>query len=102
MNNTRRLLFLGVILGAQLLSAQTRTITGRVTAEGTGEALPGTQHFVQDSFIGTTSDADGFYTLSDAPTDAFTLVVAFVGFKNRFPLQDAYHHNRGGIIKRNS
>ena len=80
MKVNRLLLFLAMTLGIQLLSAQTRTLTGRVTQDGTGEPLPGTQLFVKDTFIGTTSDAEGYYSL-DAPPEDFLLVVAFVGYK---------------------
>lgn len=74
-----RLTFI-LLLGLQIVSAQTRTITGRVTVEGTGESLPGTQIFVKDTFVGTTSDADGYYNL-EAPAGDLTLVVTFVGYQ---------------------
>ena len=80
MKVNRLLLIIAMTLGVQFLAAQSRTLTGRVTAEATGEALPGTQLFVKDTFVGTTSDAEGYYSL-DATADEFNLVVAFVGYK---------------------
>lgn len=69
-------------LGLQVLAAQTRTISGRVTASGTGEALQGTQVFVQDTFIGSVTDAYGNYSL-EVPSEEVTLIVAFIGYKTQ-------------------
>ncbi|MCH8025019.1 MAG: carboxypeptidase-like regulatory domain-containing protein, partial [Candidatus Marinimicrobia bacterium] len=69
-------------LGLQLLAAQTRTISGRVTASETGEALQGAQVFVQDTYIGSVSDVYGNYSL-EVPTEEVTLIVAFIGYKTQ-------------------
>lgn len=69
-------------LGLQLFAAQTRTISGRVTASETGEALQGAQVFVQDTYIGSVSDVYGNYSL-EVPTEEVTLIVAFIGYKTQ-------------------
>ena len=75
-----KLLLPAFLLVAGILSAQTRTITGQVTVAGTGETLPGAQLIVKDTFLGTTTDADGIYNL-EAPEAEFDLLVTFVGYK---------------------
>ena len=69
-----------LLLMIGMLGAQTRTITGQVTVAGTGETLPGAQLIVKDTFLGTTTDADGVYNL-EAPEAEFDLLVTFVGYK---------------------
>lgn len=56
------------------------TVTGQVTEKGIGEPVVGATVVIKGETIGTTTDADGFYTLPDVPSDA-TLVFSFVGLK---------------------
>lgn len=58
---------------------QTKTITGKVT-DSSGEPLPGATVVVKGTTIGTVTDADGNYSLSNVPPDA-TLVFSFVGMQ---------------------
>src|SRR5687768_727270 len=75
----RRLLY--VIMGLLLLNvqllAQNRTISGRVTDEG-GNPLSDVSVVVKGTSTGTTTKADGTYSLS-VPSNARTLVFTFVG-----------------------
>ncbi len=57
--------------------AQDRTITGKVSDER-GELLPGVSILVKGTTTGTTTGADGHFSLI-IPTGATTLVVSFVG-----------------------
>src|SRR5258706_7770845 len=77
---SKKLLFIGTfILGIQLLSfAQERSITGTVRSDA-GEALPGVNILVKGTTTGTTTGADGKYTLQ-APGNA-TLVFSYIGYK---------------------
>ncbi|MBN2863529.1 MAG: carboxypeptidase-like regulatory domain-containing protein, partial [Bacteroidales bacterium] len=53
------------VLGASALLAQTRVITGTVTSSIEGEGtLPAVTVIVKGSAIGTSTDADGRYSLS--------------------------------------
>jgi len=73
------LLVLLSIFGAlQYTWAQDQTVTGRVTSEADGTALPGVNVLVKGSSSGTTSDANGNYSIA-APANA-TLVFSFIGF----------------------
>jgi TonB-linked SusC/RagA family outer membrane protein len=59
------------------LKAQNRNITGKVTSADDGSTLPGVNVLVKGSSTGTTTNADGGYSIS-APANA-TLVFSFVG-----------------------
>lgn len=54
-------------------------VTGRVT-NTSGEPIPGATVIIQGTTIGTVTDNDGNYTLTDVPADA-VLVFSFVGAK---------------------
>jgi TonB-linked SusC/RagA family outer membrane protein len=60
------------------LLAQNRTISGRVTAQEDGSALPGVNVLVKGTTTGTVTDSDGHYTLS-VPENAQTLIFTFIG-----------------------
>ena len=69
------------VLGASALMAQTRVITGTVTSSTEGEGtLPAVTVIVKGTGVGTSTDADGRYSLS-VPADATTLVFSFIGMK---------------------
>ncbi|GHA55210.1 SusC/RagA family TonB-linked outer membrane protein [Pontibacter akesuensis] len=62
------------------------TITGRVTTAGEGIPLPGVSVVVTGTSIGTTTDAQGAYSLT-APASASTLSFSFIGFvKQEVPI----------------
>lgn len=75
----RILLTLAILLSlvaSHPLSAQDRIVTGKVTADD-GTALPGVNVIVKGTTSGTTTTADGSYSVS-APANA-TLVFSFIG-----------------------
>ncbi|MCW3788936.1 SusC/RagA family TonB-linked outer membrane protein [Plebeiibacterium sediminum] len=57
------------------------TVTGNVTDQS-GSSIPGVTILVKDSSIGTISDIDGNYTLSNVPQGS-VLVFSFVGMKSQ-------------------
>lgn len=67
-----------VLLGANALYAQTKTITGTVTGSEDGEPIPGVSVVVRGTTIGTITRVDGTYSLS-VPEDATNLLFSFVG-----------------------
>ncbi|MBL0741246.1 SusC/RagA family TonB-linked outer membrane protein [Chryseolinea lacunae] len=71
------LLFLGMV---SLAHAQERTISGKVTDADTGDLLPGVNVVIKGSSTGTSTDADGKYSLSVPGNDA-VLVFSFIGFQ---------------------
>ena len=60
--------------------AQDRTVSGAVTGTD-GLSLPGVNVIVQGTSKGTTTDADGKYTLTLGPSEN-TLVFSFVGYES--------------------
>lgn len=74
------LLTLFAILGTQVVFAQSKQISGTVTAASDGSALPGVSIVVKGTTNGTITDTDGKYTLK-VPTDAQTLVFTFIGMQ---------------------
>jgi len=79
----KRLLFLfaGFLLTFNMLSAQTRSISGVVKDE-TGETIISATILVKGTNIGTVTDFKGFYKI-DVPANAKTLVFSYVGMKTK-------------------
>lgn len=69
-----------LFIGVQLVSAQTKEITGVVTSAEDNTSVPGASISVKGTTLGTITDIDGNFTLK-VPEDAQTLVVSFVGMK---------------------
>src|SRR5688500_17550196 len=68
-----------VLLLANLAMAQGRTITGKVTDPKTGSGLADVSVVVKGTSVGTTTGADGTFTLS-VPQNATTLTFSAVGY----------------------
>jgi len=72
-----------VILLAPTVSwAQDGTITGTVTSESTGDILPGATVQVVGQQLGTVTDVEGTYRITDVPAGEQTILVTFVGFQD--------------------
>ncbi len=65
-------------IGLQVLMAQTKEISGRVTSAEDGGVIPGVSVSVKGTTLGTITDMDGVFRLK-VPQDAKTLVFSFVG-----------------------
>jgi TonB-linked SusC/RagA family outer membrane protein len=63
------------------VQAQTRTITGQVIGTD-GAALPGVTVVIKGGSQGTSTDADGRYSLA-VPSSATTLVYSFIGYSSK-------------------
>ncbi len=61
--------------------AQVRVITGKVTSSDDGTTLPGTSVVLKGTTNGTTTDANGNYSLSGIPASGGTLVFSFIGYE---------------------
>ncbi|QHT69969.1 SusC/RagA family TonB-linked outer membrane protein [Rhodocytophaga rosea] len=66
-----------MVYSPNALKAQDRAITGKVTSADDGSTLPGVNVLVKGTTTGTTTNAEGDYSIS-APANA-TLVFSFVG-----------------------
>lgn len=76
-----RILFsLFLFFSVVIATAQTpKTITGTVLSSEDNSPLPGASIVVKGTFIGTSTDMDGKFSL-DVSTEATTLVVSYIGF----------------------
>jgi TonB-linked SusC/RagA family outer membrane protein len=81
LNNMKKLLLLGVLVLAVFSTsmAQTRQVTGKVTASEDGTALPGVSVSLKGSSRGTTTAADGTYKITVG--DGAAITFSFVGYK---------------------
>ncbi len=57
-------------------------VTGKVTDSQTGETLPGVSVTIKDTNIGTVTNADGIFSLSNVPDDA-VLIFSYVGMRTQ-------------------
>jgi TonB-linked SusC/RagA family outer membrane protein len=65
------------------VAAQQATISGRVTAEGTGEALPDTRVFLVGTALGVATGPDGRYTMRNVPSGTLEVRVIRVGYSEQ-------------------
>ena len=83
----KKILLAFMLLASGLLQqaqAQGRTITGKVTDRNTSEGLPGVTVVVKGKpTIGTSTNADGSFSLAGVPESAQTLVMSYVGFSSQ-------------------
>lgn len=82
-NITTPLLYFAVtmlfILGATLTASAQFTVSGTVVDDEDGEPLSGVNIIVKGTTTGTSTSADGTYSL-DIPSEADTLVASFIGY----------------------
>ena len=79
----KRLLTLAVLffLGCAYASAQ--TVTGKITSGTDGSPLPGVSVLIKGTTSGTTTDADGRYSLNVPDLQNSILTLSFIGFKSQ-------------------
>lgn len=83
-----RLLKVLVILMVSGFSALGQTVTGRVTSAEDNAPLPGVSVLIKGTAIGTTTDADGNYSISAGNDQNVVLSFSFIGFVTQeIPLQ---------------
>ncbi len=68
-------------IGIQSLFAQT-TVSGTVTSADDGGTLPGVSVIIQGTNLGTTTDMDGYYTLS-VPAGSTAIEFSFIGMEKQ-------------------
>ena len=70
------------IMLPQFVHAQsTATVNGTITDQRTGELLPGASILVEGTSIGTSTNADGKYSLNSVPAGEQTLQISYLGFE---------------------
>ncbi len=64
-----------LFIGIGLITAQTQRITGTVISEEDGLPIVGASLLVKGTNLGTITDLDGKFTLSNVPSSAKTLFI---------------------------
>lgn len=62
--------------------AQSKTVSGIVTDQATGQGLPGVSVIVKGTTVGTATGTNGSYTVN-VPADANTLVFRYIGYTTK-------------------
>ncbi len=70
------------LLLSQGISAQSKTVSGKITDQENGNGLPNVSVIVKGSSLGTATDEQGNFSLS-VPQSATTLVISAVGYTSR-------------------
>lgn len=63
--------------------AQNRTVSGKVTDSKTGASVYGASVQIKGTRIGTSTNAEGAYTISNVPANATVLVVTSIGYETQ-------------------
>ena len=75
------LAFLFVLGG--VVNAQVSRMTGNVTSAEDGSPVTGASVLVKGTTVGTITDIDGNFTITNVPSSATTLVVSFIGMQTQ-------------------
>jgi TonB-linked SusC/RagA family outer membrane protein len=75
------LLLTCLFVGIGLVTAQNQKVTGVVLSEEDGQPVIGASVLVKGTTMGTSTDMDGKFTLSNIPSSAKVLVVSYIGMK---------------------
>jgi TonB-linked SusC/RagA family outer membrane protein len=75
------LLLCAVFLLTNVAQAQDRRVTGRVVSGKDQQAIPGVNILIKNTQVGTTTDANGNFSLNTPPNA--TLVISAIGFTGR-------------------
>ena len=73
------LLMTCLFIGIGLVNAQISKVTGTVTSEEDGLPVVGASIVVKGTTLGTVTDMDGKFTLTNIPSSAETLMISFIG-----------------------
>ena len=79
----KRLLNLIVLLLLASASALAQTVSGTVTAGADGAPIPGASVLVKGTTTGTSTDADGKYSIQVQDANNSVLVVSFIGYASQ-------------------
>lgn len=88
MNRKLKMIVICLFIGIGLLTAQNRQVTGVVISQEDGQTVIGASVLVKGTSVGTITDINGRFTLSNVPASAKTLQVSYIGMKTQeVPIQ---------------
>ena len=76
-----KLVFTILSITAAVASAQTGTVSGYLT--GDGQPVAYAQLYIDALSLGTTTDAEGYYTLHDIPVGTYDLTATYLGYEDQ-------------------
>lgn len=82
MKKINYLILLFTFVFAGVISAQSYTISGKVTSAESGEALAGANVYLKGTTTGAATDIDGKYSIS-AEAGSYKLICSFIGFEKK-------------------
>jgi len=74
----KSILSIMMVFWAGIILAQSKVVTGKVTAEEDGSTIPGASVLVKGTSVGTQTSVDGTYQI-EVPNGSTTLIFSFVG-----------------------
>ncbi len=77
------LLLTCLFVGIGLATAQTQKVTGTVISEEDGLPVVGASVLVKGTTVGTITDVDGQFTLSNIPSSAKVLQISYIGMQSQ-------------------
>ena len=77
------LLLACLFVGLGLVTAQTQKVTGVVISEEDGQPVVGASVLVKGTTLGTITDVDGNFNLSNVPSSAKTLQISYIGMQTQ-------------------
>lgn len=72
-----------LVVGIMWASAQTQRVTGTVISEEDGLPVIGASVLVKGTHVGTITDMDGKFVMTDVPSSAKLLVVSYIGMRTQ-------------------
>ena len=72
-----------LFVGIGLVTAQTQKVTGVVISEEDGQPVVGASVLVKGTTLGTITDVDGNFNLSNVPSSAKTLQISYIGMQTQ-------------------
>lgn len=76
-------IFIYLLTVFSLLTAQSVNIKGKIVSANTKEPLAGVNIYIENSLIGSASDANGFYQIRSVPASAITLIFSCMGYAEK-------------------
>ncbi len=70
-----------LILPSLVLAQRVESISGTVRNASSLEPLPYANIVIKDTYLGTTSNVDGYFFLGSINQDSFTVICSYIGFK---------------------
>ena len=76
-----KLFLLFLFLGTILIAQEKTTVSGFIRDKANKESLPFANVFIRELKIGTSSNIDGYFAVSNIPEGEFTVVVSLLGYQ---------------------